>query len=149
MEQKEQNTSPSVQIITQYIKDLSFEAPNLPLVLSNMKNVPEITVDIDVQINKTDKEHLFNVDLHIKANAQRADDKRQIYICELLYGALTAVQVPQEQLEPVLIVEIPHLLFPYARAIIANITGEIGLPPLQINPIDFMALYKKKNEKSN
>lgn len=151
MTQNEQTNVPSVQIISQYVKDLSFEAPNLPHVLADMKSAPAITVDIDVKVNKTDNPTAFTVDLHIKATAKRADDNKDIFICELLYGALVAVNVPPEHLEPVLIVQIPHLLFPYARAIVANITREAGLPPLQINPVDFSALYaqKIKNQQDN
>lgn len=144
MTQNDQQKTPSVQILSQYIKDLSFEAPALPHVLADMPSAPAISVDIDVRVNKTDNEKLYSVDLHIKGTAKRPDDNRDIFICELLYGALVAADVPAEHLEPILIVQIPHLLFPYARAIIANITREAGLPPLQINPIDFTALYKEK-----
>ncbi len=144
MTQNEQSKNPSVQIISQYIKDLSFEAPALPQVLADLKSAPAITVDIDVRVNKTDNDKLFTVDLHIKGTAKRPDDNRDIFICELLYGALVAADVPEDHLEPVLIVQVPHLLFPYARAIVANITREAGLPPLQINPIDFSTLYREK-----
>jgi len=144
MTQNEQSKNPSVQIISQYIKDLSFEAPALPQVLADLKTPPAITVDIDVRVNKTDNEKLFTVDLHIKGSTKRPDDNRDIFICELLYGSLVSADVPAEHLEPVLIVQVPHLLFPYARAIVANITREAGLPPLQINPIDFSALYREK-----
>ena len=147
MTQNEQQKAPSVQILSQYIKDLSFEAPALPQVLSEMTAVPAITVDIDVRVNKTDNAKLFTVDLHIKGTAKRSDDNRNIFICELLYGALVSADVPQEHLEPILVVQIPHLLFPYARSIVANITREAGLPPLQINPIDFASLYQEKQKK--
>ncbi len=146
MTQNNQTKTPSVQIISQYVKDLSFEAPALPQVLADMKNPPAITVDIDVRVNKTENDKIFTVDLHIKASAKRQDNEKQVFICELLYGAMVMANVPAEHLEPVLIVEIPHLLFPYARAIIANITREAGLPPLQINPVDFMSLYRNKKE---
>ncbi|MBR4927201.1 MAG: protein-export chaperone SecB [Alphaproteobacteria bacterium] len=146
MTQNNQTKTPAVQIISQYVKDLSFEAPGLPQVLADMKTPPAITVDIDVRVNKTDSDKVFTVDLHIKASAKRQDNDKQVFICELLYGAMVMADVPAEHLEPVLIVEIPHLLFPYARAIIANITREAGLPPLQINPVDFASLYRKKKE---
>ena len=67
-----------------------------------------------------------------------------IFICELTYGALVTLEVPKEHIEPILLVEIPQLLFPYARSIVANTTREAGLPPLQINPIDFGTLYREK-----
>ena len=144
MTQNDQTNVPAVQIISQYVKDLSFEGPHLPHILMDMKTAPAITVDIDVKVNKTDNEKVFTVELNIKTKAEKPDDKTVVFICELLYGALVNVNVPAEHLEPVLIVEIPHLLFPYARAIVANITREAGLPPLQINPIDFGSLYAEK-----
>ena len=65
-------------------------------------------------------------------------------MCELVYGALVTLDVPDNAREPVLMVEIPHMIFPYARAIIANAIREAGLPALQINPIDFAGLYQAK-----
>ncbi|MBR5129911.1 MAG: protein-export chaperone SecB [Alphaproteobacteria bacterium] len=147
MTKNENNQPLSVQIISQYIKDLSFEAPAMPQILVDLKNAPAISVDIDVRVNKMDDAKLFSVDLHIKGTAKRPDDNREIFICELLYGALVMADVPAEHLEPVLIVQIPHMLFPYARAIVANVTREAGLPPLQINPIDFATLYREKAKK--
>lgn len=137
---------PAVQIISQYIKDLSFEAPGLPAVLLGMTTPPAIAVDIDVKVNKTDQEGVFTVELTVKANATVGEDKKTLFICELVYGGLVAMNVPKEHLEPMLLVEIPHLLFPYARAIVSDITRDAGLPPLQINPIDFAALYRQRRE---
>lgn len=140
-------TSPAVQIISQYVKDLSFEAPGLPAMLLNMTTPPAITVDIDVKVNKTDQENVFTVELTIKANATAGEDKKTLFICELIYGGLVALNIPKDHLEPMLLVEIPHLLFPYARAIISNMTRDAGLPPLQVNPIDFASLYRQRNSK--
>ncbi len=137
--------APAVQIIAQYVKDLSFEAPGLPAMLLGMTTPPAITVDIDVKVNKTDQDGVFTVELTIKANATAGEDKKTLFICELVYGGLVAMNVPKEHLEPMLLVEIPHLLFPYARAIISNITRDAGLPPLQVNPIDFAALYRQRS----
>ena len=137
--------APAVQIIAQYVKDLSFEAPGLPAMLLGMTTPPAITVDIDVKVNKTDQDGVFTVELTIKANATAGEDKKTLFICELVYGGLVAMNVPKEHLEPMLLVEIPLLLFPYARAIISNITRDAGLPPLQVNPIDFAALYRQRS----
>lgn len=144
MTQSDTTNAPAVQIMSQYIKDLSFEAPALPHVLMNMSTPPAITVDIDVKVNKTDNPTVFTVELSIKAKAVKPDDQQTIFICELVYGGMVGLNVPAEHLEPMLIVEIPHLLFPYARSIIANVTREAGLPPLQISPIDFSSLYREK-----
>lgn len=141
--------APAVQIIAQYVKDLSFEAPGLPALLLGMTTPPAITVDIDVKVNKTDQEGVFTVELTVKANATAGEDKKTLFICELVYGGLVALNVPKEHIEPMLLVEIPHLLFPYARAIISNMTRDAGLPPLQINPIDFASLYRQRSGQNN
>ena len=136
---------PNIQVNAQYIKDLSFEAPSLPFILSELTQAPTISVNVDIQVSKTEQENMFVVDLSVKAAAQTADTHKAVFICELTYGALvTLSDVPAEHREPILLIEIPHLLFPYARAIVANVTREAGLPPLQINPIDFASLYREK-----
>lgn len=145
MEQKEAKNLPNIQINAQYIKDLSFEGPALPGILAEMKAPPAISVDIDTSVSRNG-DNLYTVELTIKANASRADDQRTIFICELTYGGLVTLNVPEDHVEPILLVEIPHFLFPYARAIVANTTREAGLPPLQINPVDFAALYRQKIE---
>ena len=145
MEQKEAKNVPNIQINAQYIKDLSFEGPALPGILAEMKAPPAISVDIDTSVSRNG-DNLYTVELTIKANASRADDQRTIFICELTYGGLVTLNVPEDHVEPILLVEIPHFLFPYARAIVANTTREAGLLPLQINPVDFAALYRQKIE---
>ena len=135
---------PNIQINAQYIKDLSFEAPAMPQILTEVTAAPAISVNVDIQVNKTNQENVFTVELNAKAAAQTSDTKKALFICELTYGAMVTLNVPKEHIEPVLLVEVPHLLFPYARAIIANTTREAGLPPLQINPIDFAGLYQAK-----
>lgn len=144
MEENKQQNMPTIQINAQYVKDLSFEAPALPFVLTEMKTAPKITVDIDVKVNKTSSENLYTVDLITSIKAVKAEENKTLFICELTYGGLVTLNMPKEQIEPVLLIEIPHLLFPYVRSIIANITRESGLPPLQINPIDFASLYREK-----
>ena len=141
--QEEQQPTGSIQINAQYVKDLSFEAPALPMILSEIKGAPAISVDIDVKANKAG-EKLYTVDLTVKTKAVKSDDQKVVFICELTYGGLVTLDVPAEHIEPLLLVEIPHLLFPYARAIIANTTREAGLPPLQINPVDFATLYRQR-----
>ena len=143
MAENEQKPTGSIQINAQYVKDLSFEAPAMPMILSEIKGAPSISVDIDVKANKGG-DKLYMVELTVKTKAIKADDKKTVFICELTYGGLVTLDVPAEHIEPLLLVEIPHLLFPYARAIIANTTREAGLPPLQINPVDFASLYRQR-----
>lgn len=144
MTTNETKNIPSIQVNAQYIKDLSFEAPAMPQILTELTAAPEINVNVDIQVSKTNQENVFTVDLNAKASAQTADTKKPVFICDLTYGALVTLNVPAEHLEPVLLVEIPHLLFPYVRSIVSNTTREAGMPPLQINPIDFAGLYQAK-----
>ena len=144
--------TPAVQINAQYIKDFSFEAPDMPFALMEMKSAPEININIDLKAGKTKNEKVFTMDLALRLNAKTKENDKTLFLCELVYGALVTLDVPEDAREPVLMVEIPHLIFPYARAIIGNAIREAGLPSLQISPIDFAALYRAKlaeKEKGN
>ena len=134
----------TVQINAQYIKDFSFEAPNMPFSLLELKSAPEININIDLNAGKTQNEKVFTVDLTLRLNAKTKENDKTLFLCELTYGALVTLDIPQESREIMLMVEVPHLIFPYARAIIANAIREAGLPSLQINPIDFAGLYRAK-----
>ena len=143
-ENNQKQMIPNIQINAQYIKDFSFEAPNMPFALMEMKSAPEINVNIDLKAGKTKNEKVFTVDLTLRLNAKTKEDNKTLFLCELVYGALVTLDVPEDAREPILMVEIPHLIFPYARAIIGNAIREAGLPSLQINPIDFAGLYRAK-----
>lgn len=133
----------SITVNAQYVKDVSFEAPFLPDILTQIKSSPEIQVSVDVNAKKL-QDAVFEVALKIKAEA-KAEDK-MAFLCEVEYGCVATVMVPAEHIEPVLLIEIPRLLFPFARNIIADLTRESGFPPLMINPIDFVGLYHKRLE---
>ena len=135
---------PAIQINAQYIKDLSFEAPNMPFSLLEMKSAPQININIDLKAGKTKNEKVFTLDLTLRLNAKMKESDKTLFLCELVYGALVSLDVPENAREAVLMVEIPLLIFPYARAIIANAIREAGFPSLQINPIDFAGLYQAK-----
>ena len=143
-ENNQKNHAPALQINAQYIKDLSFEAPNMPFALLELKTPPEININIDLKAGKTKNENLFTVDLTLRLNAKTKENDKTLFLCELAYGALVTLEAPENVREPILMVEVPHLIFPYARAIIGNLIREAGLPSLQINPIDFARLYQAK-----
>ena len=139
----EQQNTPNVQVNAQYIKDFSFEAPKMPFILSQLTEAPHININIDVNASVVNKEqNLYMVDLIVKAEAKAKEEVA--FICELTYGALVTLNLPEEHVKPVLLVEVPHLLFPFVRSLIANTTRESGLPPLSLNPIDFSALYRER-----
>lgn len=142
-EKKTQQQPPiMLSFISQYVKDLSFEAPNMPGITAELaKKPPEIKVGVDVAAQKQ-TDDTFTVNLHFKIEAKTGD--KTAFICELDYGSLVQIQVEKEHLEPVLLIEVPRHLFPFARGIIATVTREGGFPPLMLNPIDFVALYQQR-----
>ena len=133
----------AIAINAQFVKDISFEAPHVPQIFTEVKTNPEINVNVDVQAGKI-QDSVYQVGLKIKAEAKVED--KVAFLCEVEYGCIATVQVPPEHVEPILLIEIPRLLFPFARNIIADLTRESGFPPLMINPIDFVGLYHKRLE---
>ena len=143
-DQKQPEQPFALQINAQYIKDLSFEAPGMPQALFSLTQAPEIKISVDVKASKQNEQDRYNVDLEIKVQADTAQENKTLFLCELVYGGFVTLKAPQSHIEPLLLIEIPHLLFPYARSIIGNLVREAGFPSLQINPIDFAALYRAR-----
>lgn len=128
-------------INAQYIKDFSFENPRAPHSLTQQGTAPGVEINVDVKAQNLDPE-TYEVVLTVHANAKIGDDP--LFIVELAYGAVvTARNLPQEMLPAALLVEIPRLMFPFARNIIADATRDGGYPPLMINPIDFTELLRR------
>jgi preprotein translocase subunit SecB len=131
-------------VVTQYVKDLSFENPGGPDSLMTLKEVPHGTVRVDVRVQpRTPPEIEIVLFLAIEA---KASDK-VVYVCECEYGGIFRLgRVSQESVLPLIMIEAPRLLFPFARQVVANAVAAGGFPPLLINPIDFAALYREKRE---
>ncbi len=128
----------------QYIKDLSFENPRAPQSLIEQKQ-PQLTLNVNVGVRQFDAK-TFEVALTIEASAQ-TPEKEPLFVLELIYaGTVTLGDVPQDAFGPLLLIETPRLLFPFARAVVANATREAGFPPLNIAPVDFVALYRQQLE---
>ncbi|KCZ91776.1 protein-export protein SecB [Hyphomonas johnsonii MHS-2] len=127
-----------MRVLGQYVKDLSFENPGHPPVQTQ----PNIDLGIDVGATPhADGNGLYEVSLKLSAKATA--DQTVLFISELDYAGLFQLQnVAEDQLEPMLLIECPRLLFPFARRIIAEITREGGFPPLLIDPVDFVQLYQ-------
>jgi preprotein translocase subunit SecB len=126
----------------QYTKDFSFENPNAPNSLTPQQQPPQISINVNVggrQLADTD----FEVDLLLEGNAKIGESV--LFAFELTYsGIFRVVGIPQDQLHPVVMIECPRLLFPFARQIVADAVRNGGFPPLYIDPIDFAALYRQK-----
>lgn len=128
----------------QYIKDMSFENPRAPQSLIEQKQ-PQLTLNVAVNTRQFDP-RTFEVALSIEASAQ-TPEKEPLFMLELVYaGTVSLGEVPQEAVGPLLFIETPRLLFPFARAVVANATREAGFPPLNIAPVDFVALYRQQLE---
>jgi preprotein translocase subunit SecB len=133
----------SLNVLAQYVKDLSFENPNTAKFLSQPPaGQPNINFQINVnsrQVTPTD----YEVELSIEAKA--VADQANLFIAELVYAGLFRIAgISQERLAPVLLIDCPHLLFPFARQIIAEATQNGGFAPLLMPPIDFVGLYNQR-----
>ena len=136
----EQQATPPIVINGQYIKDLSFEAPSAPGVFAELqKGAPEIAINVDVNAQPL-QDNNFEVALHIRAECKAGETTA--FLLEVAYGGLFSLNVPQEHLQPVLLIECPRLLFPFVRHLMAVVTREGGFPPLLLGPVDFVAMYQ-------
>jgi preprotein translocase subunit SecB len=134
----------NIKVISQYIKDLSFEVPNAPTIFFNQKNKPNINLNIDIDAKKI-AEKIFEVSLKITANAK--SDDQDVFLIEVIYAAAFEISdVEENMLEQILLIYCPNLIFPFVRKIIANLTIDSGFPPLMLDIIDFAMLYQKRKK---
>ena len=128
-----------MQVIGQYVKDLSFENPGAPLSLAVR---PAIDLGVDLQARRLEQDR-YEVEIKLRVSAKSED--KTLFLLELLYGGLFFVQnVPEEYLQQMLLIEAPHMLFPFARRVVADTIRDGGMPPLMIEPIDFAALFRAR-----
>ena len=136
---------PQLNVLAQYTKDLSFENPNAPASLAPQQNQPAINIQINVSANNV-SEHEFEVTLAVEGKAE--NDDKLMFRFELAYaGVFRIVNVPKENLHPLVMIECPRLLFPFAREIIATAVRDGGFPPLMLDPVDFVGLYRQNIER--
>lgn len=136
-------------IISQFLKDISFESPNVPeLFFKQESDKANLEINIDIQI-KGAENNLFMVDLITKAHSKLEANDKSIFMIESTYSGL--VQMEEEKDEDkkarTLLIDVPTLLFPAVRALIARLTSDSGFPTLALQPVDFAALYESKNKK--
>ncbi len=143
MTDNEQQNSPHIAVVSQYIKDLSFENPGAPESLAKLEKAPEIDLSLDLNVKNLSEENHYEVELTISAKANY--DGKALFLVDLNYaGIFNLLNIPQEQLQMLLAVHCPSIIFPYARKIIADVTQDGGMQPLMIDPVDFGVLYSKK-----
>jgi preprotein translocase subunit SecB len=133
--------APSIQVISQYVKDCSFENPHAPESLVSGWPAPDTSVQVSLSQAHI-KDNLFESALSFRIEAKNIKDNKMAFIIDLHYGALIALQnIPQENISAVLMVEVPKLLFPFVREIVSGMTAKGGYPPLYLTPISFEGLY--------
>jgi preprotein translocase subunit SecB len=156
-------TNPSTQPATaplvvniQYVKDLSFEVPGAPAIFSQLKAQPQVSINLDVQARRVQEgQSVFEVAIVIRAEAHdstphtngptQAAPPQTVFVAELTYaGVFTLTGMPDNAIEPVLLVECPRILFPFARNILSDVTRDGGFPPVLLQPIDFVALWQSR-----
>lgn len=141
-ERPEGSRAPTFNVLAQYIKDLSFESPGAPKSLQ--AQIPGGGIKIEINVNaKPIGENVYEVELTTEAKA--GSDEAVIFNLELVYAAVFRIEgVPRESIHPLIMIEGPRLIFPFARQILADTTRNGGFPPLLIDPVDFAALYRQR-----
>lgn len=139
---------PGIQVVAQYVKDFSFENPNSPESLLAGLGAPETGVQINMK-HQLISEGVYEAVLNFKIEAKFKEKAKVAFIIELAYAATVAITgFPKEQHQPILMVEVPKLLFPFAREIIAKATMQGGYPPLYLQPINFDAIYIQETKRA-
>jgi len=132
---------PSFNLIGQYIRDMSFENPGAPGSIMLGGPNPNFSVGINVGVKKQ-SDDIYAVEITLNAKAER--DKNVLFNVELIYGGVFRMKnIPEAQLAPLLLVECPRLIFPFARQVLATITQQGGFPPLMMEPVDFASIYQQ------
>lgn len=143
IETNSQEPQAALTVVGQYVKDLSFEVPNPIKALFQGGDRPHFDINIEAQASHV-SERNFEVGLHVKVNCTRDDDT--VFVLETVYAGLFTLgnEVPEEYIRPILMVECPRILFPFARSLVSSTIQDGGFPPLMLTPIDFASLYQQQ-----
>ena len=138
-----QPAMPNLQVVGQYIKDLSFENPGVSNAISDR---PQIELAVDLNAARMAEKDMFEVELKIRVDAK--SEGRPLFLLEVAYaGAFRLTNVPDQGTQQmILLIQAPHMLFPFVRRIVADVVRDGGMPPLMIEPIDFAGLYRSRAE---
>ena len=141
--QAEAPQAPQLTVLAQYIKDFSFENPNAPQSLMQGQQ-PQINIQINVSAKPMSD---TDIEVALKLDGRAQNGETLLFGFELDFaGVFRITNVPQESLNAVVLIECPRLLFPFAREIVATAVRNGGFPPLLLDPVDFVALYRQKME---
>ena len=142
MSEKKQEVSTKMQILGQFIKDLSFE--NIAAQESKQgTGTPNIEVKINLDASKRTQDDQYNSSIKISVESKDTKTKKNIFLLELDYGGIFKIEnIPDDQLHPFLMIECPRMLFPFVRRVVHDVTRDGGYPPLNLDSIDFLAMYR-------
>jgi preprotein translocase subunit SecB len=133
---------PAIFLRAQYIKDLSFENPRAPGSIFQLREAPTMEVSLNLGTQRLDAQ-VFELTIHI--NVRAVSEKTTIFLCDLVYAGVIEMQgIAEEAFEESIFVAGAQLLYPFARRVIAEITRDGGFPPLQLEPMDFPALFRNQ-----
>ena len=138
---QDQAAMPNLQVMAQYIKDLSFENPGA---VGEITARPQIELGVDLNARRLDQPDMFEVELKIRVDAK--NEGRALFLLEVAYaGVFRLTNMPDTGTQQaILLIQAPHMLFPFVRRIVSDVVRDGGMPPLMIEPIDFMALYQAR-----
>lgn len=133
-----------LQILGQYIRDMSFENALVQKGISAGDVTPDVTVQVALDAKKRPTENQYELLSKFQIRSNNKNDDAPLFLLELEYGALFHIEgVPEEQMHPFLLIECPRMVFPFVRRIVSDITRDGGFPPLNMDIIDFVALYRQ------
>lgn len=133
---------PAIFLRAQYIKDLSFENPRAPASIFSLREAPQMDVSLNLAAQRLD-EKVFELSIHIATRA--VAEKTTVFLCDVVYAGVLEMQgIDATAVEPTLFIQGAQLLYPFARRVIADLTRDGGFPPLQLEPMDFVALYQQR-----
>lgn len=139
---------PTMQVLAQFVRDLSFENVVAQKGLSASEVQPDIQIQVSLDGRARQVQHQYEVFTKVKATSLNKVDNSPLFVLEVDYGGIFHVEgVPDEQLHPYLMIECPRMLFPFLRRIISDITRDGGFPPLNLDQIDFLALYRQEAQR--
>ncbi len=134
-----------MQILAQYIRDLSFENAVATKGAPQGEVQPEITVQVSLDARKRAGDHQYEVISKFRITSTNKADQSTLFLAELDYGGVFLIEgVPEDQMHPFLMIECPRMLFPFVRRIISDMTRDGGFPPFNMDPVDFVALYRQE-----
>ncbi len=134
-----------LQVLAQYVRDLSFENLVVQKGLSGGEVQPDVQVAVSLDARKRPVANQFEVIIKFKVTSKNKANGEVLFLLELEYGGTFHIDgVSEEQLHPMLLIECPRLLFPFVRRIISDVTRDGGFPPLNVDTVDFLALYRQE-----